>query len=151
MHPKIAAILMLVSPLITAAAGGPQQNPRLQDPPWLKAQLPKRVVYAVPGMDRVKSQSNLTYKRAGETELKADVYSPPNSPAGSNRPAVILIHGGYLPRNLLTKPKDWGVYTSYGQLLAASGFVEVTFNHRFYGWDTLNDSQSDVTDLVAFV
>jgi acetyl esterase/lipase len=152
MHTNNLITLLVVAALIPAgAARSQQQNAGLQDPPWLKEQLPKHVVYAVPGMDRVKSRTNLTYKRVGDTELKADVYSPPDSAAGSIHSAVILIHGGYLPRNLLTQPKDWGVYTSYGQLLAASGFVAVTFNHRFYGWDTLQDSQSDVTDLVAYV
>jgi dienelactone hydrolase len=27
----------------------------------------------------------------------------------------------------------------------------VTFNHRFYAWESLNDSQSDVMDLIAYV
>src|SRR5215467_4595247 len=151
MRRKNTATFLLVAFLIPVLAAAQQQSGELQDPPWLKAQLPKHVVYTVPGMDRVKSRTNLTYKRAGDAELKADVYSPSEIPAGVTLPVIILIHGGYLPRNLLTKPKDWGIYTSYGQLLAASGFVAVTFNHRFYGWDTLMDSQSDVTDLVAFV
>jgi acetyl esterase/lipase len=150
MHTNNLTTLLVVAVLIPAgAARSQQQSASLEDPPWLKEQLPKHVVYTVPGMDRVKSRTNLTYKRVGDTELKADVYSPPGS--ASTHSAVILIHGGYLPRNLLTKPKDWGVFTSYGQLLAASGFVAITFNHRFYGWDSLQDSQSDVNDLIAYV
>jgi acetyl esterase/lipase len=40
---------------------------------------------------------------------------------------------------------------SFGQLVAASGFVGVTFNHRFYTWDSLPDSQSDLTELITHV
>ena len=123
----------------------------IEDPPWLKEIAPKRIVYSVPGMERVKVQKNLTYKIVADTELKADVYSPLNVQNGARRPAVVFIHGGALPPNLLTKPKEWGVYVSYGQLLAASGFVGVTFNHRYYGWDYLDDAQTDVDDLVGYI
>lgn len=123
----------------------------LEDPPWIKEIAPKRIVYSVPGMEQVKVQKNLTYKTVADTELKADVYSPLNSQNGERRPAVVFIHGGALPPNLLTKPKEWGVYASYGQLLAASGFVGVTFNHRYYGWDYLDEAQTDVDDLIAYI
>jgi len=74
------------------------------------------------------------------------VYLPIGLPRSTRRPAVIFIHGGRIPPNLRTTPKDWGAYVSFGQLVAASGFVGVTFNHRFYTWESLNDSQSDVMD-----
>jgi acetyl esterase/lipase len=66
-------------------------------------------------------------------------------------PAVLFIHGGRVPPNLLTTPKDWAVYVSFVQLAAASGFVGVTFNHLFYAWESLSDSQSDLMDLIAYV
>ena len=66
-------------------------------------------------------------------------------------PAVLLIHGGRVPSNLQTTPKDWQAFVSFGQLLAASGFVGITFNHRFYTWDSLYDSQTDVSDAVEYV
>ena len=46
-----------------------------------------------------------------------------------------------------------GAYVSYGQLAAASGFVGITFNHRFYGWDmkALTDARSDVIDAIAYI
>jgi acetyl esterase/lipase len=119
-----------------------------QDPPWLKEFAFKRIVYSVPEMTRVKVAKNQIYKRASSEELKMDVYSLPGK---QRRPAVVFIHGGRIPRNLLTTPKDWGAYVSLGQLVAASGFVGVTFNHRFYAWESLADSQSDVMDLIAYV
>ena len=127
----------------------PQPSSGLQDPPWIKEFAHKRIVYSVPGMARVKVAKNLVYKRVAGEELKMDVYSPPGTARRARRPAVVFIHGGRVPPNLLTTPKEWGAYVSFGQLVAASGFVGVTFNHRFYTWNSLPDSQSDVMDLMA--
>ena len=133
----------------TGLAQQPQPSRGPQDPPWIKLFAHKRIVYSVPGMTRVKVAKNLVYKRVPGEELKMDVYSPPAAPRRARRPAVIFVHGGRVPPNLLTTPKEWGAYVSFGQLVAASGFVGVTFNHRFYTWNSLPDSQSDVMDLIA--
>jgi acetyl esterase/lipase len=127
-----------------------QQPNELQDPDWIKAFAFKRIVYRVPGMERVKVNKNLTYKRVGGAELKMDVYAPAAMKHSSRRPAVMFIHGGRVPKNLLTTPKEWGAYVSFGQLVAASGFVGVTFNHRFYAWEGLNDAQTDVVDAIKY-
>lgn len=119
------------------------------DPPWLKEFVHKRIVYEVPGMRSVRVKRNLVYKRAGNSDLQMDVYSPKAS--RKRLPAVLFVHGGRLPPNLLTTPKDWAVYVSFGELVAASGFVGVTFNHRFHTWQSLPDSQSDVMDAIKYV
>jgi acetyl esterase/lipase len=141
----IRTTIMLLACAILVSTSVAQQP---QDPPWLKEFAFKRIVYSVPEMTRVKVAKNQIYKRASSEELKMDVYSLPGK---QRRPAVVFIHGGRIPRNLLTTPKDWGAYVSLGQLVAASGFVGVTFNHRFYAWESLADSQSDVMDLIAYV
>jgi len=141
----IRTTIMLLACAILVSTSVAQQP---QDPPWLKEFAFKRIVYSVPEMTRVKVAKNQIYKRASSEELKMDVYSLPGK---QRRPAVIFIHGGRIPRNLLTTPKDWGAYVSLGQLVAASGFVGVTFNHRFYAWESLADSQSDVMDLISYV
>ena len=152
---KTTLIASLLASVIFVSTGLAQQQPQqsapLQDPPWIKQFAHKRIVYTVPGMTRVKVAKNLVYKRVQGEELKMDVYSPPATGRRALRPAVIFIHGGRVPRNLLTTPKDWGAYVSLGQLVAASGFVGVTFNHRFYTWNSLPDSQSDVMDLIAHI
>jgi acetyl esterase/lipase len=129
----------------------PLRNPKLEDPPWVKEVAAPRIVYRVPGMERIKARKELTYKRVAGEELKMDVYTPPRNARSTRRPAVLFIHGGRVPANLLTKPKEWGVFVSYGQLAAASGLVGVTFNHRFYAWESLSDSQADVMDAIAYV
>ena len=120
-----------------------------EDPSWVKELARKKVVYQVPGMDAVRVNKNLVYKRVGNRALQMDVYSPRKRSA--QLPAVLFIHGGRIPENLLTTPKDWTVYVSFGRLMAASGFVGVTFNHRFHTWESLSDAQSDVMDAIAFV
>jgi acetyl esterase/lipase len=147
---RLTVTLLLFAIFIsTGIAQQPQQTGVLEDPPWLKEFAFKRIVYSVPGMTRVKVVKDRVYKRVGSAELKMDVYSPLTR--GAQRPAVIFIHGGRIPPNLRTTPKEWGAYVSFGQLVAASGFVGVTFNHRFYTWDSLPDSQSDLTDLITHV
>ena len=141
------ALSLFISLSLPAPAAA--QSPR-QDPDWLKEFAHKRIVYSIPGMRRVRVRRDLTYKRVAGAELKMDVYSPTGA-RGARRPAVIFIHGGRIPPNLLTTPKDWGAFVSFGQLVAASGFVGVTFNHRFYTWDSLADSQADLNDLIAYV
>jgi acetyl esterase/lipase len=130
-------------------AAGFAQGQQRQDPPWLKEFVNKRIVYQVPGMKSVRVKKNLIYKRAGNEDLLMDVYSPTSS--RTRRPAVLFVHGGRVPPNLLTTAKNWAVYVSFGELVAASGFVGVTFNHRFYTWESLADSQADVMDAVKYV
>jgi acetyl esterase/lipase len=99
-----------------------------------------RVVYTVPGMDQVTPRRNLSYKMAGETPLLMDVYSPAGREEG--RPYVLLVHGG--PVDARYQPKDWAIFVSIGELLAVSGFVALTFNHRFTAGDRLQDAGADV-------
>lgn len=150
---KNAAVLCWL--IMTYAAGAMAQTnsspAKLEDPPWLKNVAPKRIFYTAPGMERIKAKKDITYKTVAGLELKADVYSPPKIRRGERRPAVVFIHGGPLPPNLLTKPKEWGVYASYGQLAAASGLVGVTLNHRYHGYDYLNEAQADVDDLIGYI
>ena len=114
--------------------------------PPLEEMIRMRVVLSVPGMDGVAVRRDLVYKVADGQPLQMDVYSPPG-PARP-RPVVLLVHGGPIPR---TGAKNMGVFVSYGELLAASGFVAVAFDHRFLAADRLTDAGADVADLVTHV
>jgi acetyl esterase/lipase len=109
------------------------------------------IVYSIPGMDRTAVRRDIVYRTAGETSdqtaLLMDVYRPGGSEK-TRLPAVVLIHGGPVPN---ASPKDWGVFTSYGRLLAASGFAAVTFNHGFSGPERLLDAAADVDGAIANV
>ena len=122
----------LLAAVFCATGATAQQRPERPDP---AAQAPRRsmaeivmrpVVYKVPGMDRVSVRRDIVYK-SGDPRLKMDVYAPPGLAAGERRPAVLFIHGGTGPQ---TNPKDWGIFVSWGRLVAASGMAAVTFTHR---------------------
>jgi dienelactone hydrolase len=49
------------------------------------------------------------------------------------------------------QPKDWGFFTSYGRVLAASHLVAVTFNHRYYGVPHLEQSSEDILDAICYI
>ena len=114
--------------------------------PPFEEMIRMRVVLRVPGMDAVEVRRNVVYRTVAGQPLHMDVYSPPGPPR--TRPAVILVHGGPIPR---TGAKNMGVFVSYGELLAASGFVAVTFDHRFLAPDRLVDAREDVAEAVAQV
>jgi acetyl esterase/lipase len=111
--------------------------------PSLEEMLRMRVVLRVPGMDATQVRRNVVYRTVAGQDLHMDVYSPAGSP--QTRPAVVLVHGGPVPR---TGAKNMGVFVSYGELLAASGFVAVAFDHRFLAQERLADSREDVTAAV---
>jgi acetyl esterase/lipase len=111
--------------------------------------LSRRIVYAVPGMDRVVVRRNLPYRTVGERALPMDVYIPPGVPVGARRPVVIFIHGGPVPPEM--SPRDWGVYRSYGELAAASGLVGITFQHRLHALAEYGTAAEDVRALIDHV
>jgi len=106
-----------------------------------------RIVYTVPGMDRVSVKRDLVYKTVGDTRLWMDVYSPAGTT--SRLPAVILVHGGPVPAG--ASFKNTGVFKSYGELLAASGITAVAFGHRFTEPAAARRASEDVQDLVRHV
>jgi acetyl esterase/lipase len=94
-------------------------------------------------------RKNLTYRTVAGAALRADVY--PAVDAKGRAPVVMLVHGGVGPEFPL-RPKDWGFYTSWGRMLAASGMTAVTFNHRLGFPDPMiEQAHSDVDSLLAFV
>jgi acetyl esterase/lipase len=70
------------------------------------------------------------YRTDDRGDLLLDAYLPA---AGRGPwPAVLLINGD-AEEPVIARAKDWGVYRSYGELLAARGLVGVPFNHRSTG------------------
>jgi acetyl esterase/lipase len=107
------------------------------------------VVYKVPGMDKVKVVQNLKYTKSDDPNVLMDIYEPTNLASNGKRPAVIFIHGGAKTEYTA---KDWGIYTTWGRLIAASGFVGVTFTHRLqYPTKSLEDAAQDVRAAIAYV
>ena len=109
----------------------------------------KRIVYSIPGMDRANVQRDLVYKSTDGGDLKLDVYVSPDAVESVRLPGVVFIHGG--PVSPQMQAKDWGAYQSWGELVAASGFVGVTHNHRYYGYAHLEQAGEDVIAAIDYV
>jgi poly(3-hydroxybutyrate) depolymerase len=117
-----------------------------QSQPTPEQLIRRPVVYSVPGMANVRVREGLVYKSVEGSQLHFDVYAPASVSRAS--PAVILVHGGPIPSIGACR---WGLYTSHGRLLAASGMTGVAFDHRFLAPDRLRDSAADLADLVREV
>jgi acetyl esterase/lipase len=149
----LLCLALLILPVGRAAA---RQQSEQSKPP--APQAPRKslrelvmtpVVYSVPGMDKVTVKSNLKYTDADNPNLLMDVYTPPGLSKDERRPAVIFIHGS---AGAEARAKDWGIYISWGRLVAASGMVGVTFTHRLgYPKPFLTDAARDVDAAVAYV
>jgi acetyl esterase/lipase len=151
----MSAIAYLVwGSILLLAASAVQGQPPAQESQEAQirrmAELVNRpVVYKVPGMDQVRVRQNLIYKETSDPNVRMDVYTPPGLAAGERRPAVLFIHGGARSEY---RPKDWGIYQSWGRLVAASGMVGVTFTHRLgFPQAAILDGASDVADAIAYV
>ncbi|HET9474404.1 MAG TPA: alpha/beta hydrolase [Steroidobacteraceae bacterium] len=106
------------------------------------------VVLKVPGTRDVKVRADLRYSEA-DPHLFMDVFSPPATRATDRHPVVMFIHGG---AGSESRPKDWGLYKSWGRTVAASGFTAVTFNHRLgYPDPLLQESATDVAAAIDYV
>ena len=111
----------------------------------------KRIVYEIAGMEQSRVTKNRVYKTVEERDLLLDVYYPADMRDGEPRPAVVFVHG-LGPAELVKHIKDSGQYVSWGQFIAASGFIAITFNHRSPdGHISLKDVGGDVDELVAYV
>ena len=107
------------------------------------------VVYKVEGMDKVKVIPNLKYTKTDDPNVLMDVYLPTDMTKSEKRPVVIFIHGGVKTEYT---PKDWGEFTTWGRLIAASGFVGVTFTHRLkYPNKSLENAADDVRAAIKYV
>lgn len=95
----------------------------------LKELAELRVVLSLHGMQDVQVRRDLPYESASDDESAIDIYLPPNS--NGLLPAVIFVAGysDKVGRDLIgLRLKDWGAYMSWGQLVAMSGLVGITYS-----------------------
>jgi dienelactone hydrolase len=78
--------------------------------------------------------------RSGELEL----YLPASMPA----PAVLMVHGGPVPRDREVRPPQWPAYRGYGAMLAQAGLVCGMFEHGFVDEETLGTAQENIRDAA---
>jgi hypothetical protein len=136
MRRRLAAALLLLAFATPgrSAPGNPEHDVVEQE-----------VVYRVPGMDRVKVRQDVPYKKTDGGELELDLYYPPDYREEAKLPAVVFINGvGDRPESKL---KDWGIYRSWGRLVAASGWIGVNFETT----GAYTETGPHIRDLFAFL
>ena len=122
-----------------------------QDQSDMLAMLRAPLLYHIPGMDTVTARRDIAYRGEAENAPRMDVYTPHGLRDGERRPAVLFVHGGPISPDLPLLPTEWGVYRGYGALAAASGWIGVTFSHRFFGFDQLEQAAEDIAAAVTYV
>jgi dienelactone hydrolase len=130
--------IIISIPVLLAACGSPTSTPTLPPPTATPVVGLPPVVYSIPGMEGITVRKDLVYDSTTPLK-KMDVYYPTDFQSGSQRPAVILVHWRASPDENL---KDTAPFTSWGQLVAASGMIAVTFR-----WD----NSEDVEHLIQSV
>jgi acetyl esterase/lipase len=108
-------------------------------------------VFKFPGKDNFDVELNLTYRETKDGPLKMDAYIPGGLPEDKRVPGVVFIHGGPISPEFRPKLKDWGQYVSYGKLIASSGLVCFTFNHRYHECSQLEQSSSDISAAIQYI
>jgi acetyl esterase/lipase len=143
---KLILLLVLFLVLGTTALAQNDLPPEVRE---MARKVMMPVVYKAPGMDKVKIVENLKYVKTADSNVLMDVYLPPDIRPGEKRPVVIFIHGG---AKTGYTPKDWGIYTTWGRLVAASSLVGVTFTHRLeYPNKSLENGVQDVRAAIDYV
>jgi len=96
----------------------------------------KPVLYRIAGMESASIRRDVEYRKTDAGPLTMDLYYPANSTTGARLPAVVFVHGysdaGIGTPKVLDWPrfKEWELCRSWGQLVAASGLVAVTYTNR---------------------
>jgi acetyl esterase/lipase len=93
-------------------------------------------------------ERDLVYRIEGKRVLRLDLYRPAHV---DHAPPVFLVNGD-ATEEVIATAKDWGVYRSYGEHLAARGLVGVPFNHRSTDRGEATDAAAaDVRSAIEFV
>src|SRR5262249_10971775 len=87
--------------------------------------------------------------RVAERHGRVDLYLPDD--VAEPRPAAVFVHGGPIPADQHTTPRDWPVCRGYGSLCAARGVVAATVDHRLHGVTAYPLAAADVATAVEFV
>ncbi|MBD2699071.1 tetratricopeptide repeat protein [Spirosoma sp. BT702] len=112
----IASLLMSLSTMA--------QNPNTSSP------LDGRnlgIVLTHPDTKKVTVKTNVTYLSDTKGTLKLDLYIPSQLKAGEKRPVIVFLNAiGDDPNPSERRVKDWGVYQTWPQMMAAQGFIGVS-------------------------
>jgi hypothetical protein len=135
------ALLIIFSLLVCAC----NQNKTKQEVPTVKQKEPV-ILFELPGMDNVIVKKDIPYCNVADSNLKMDIYYPPNYNFSRNIPAIIIIYGcsneGQLEL-LGDQFRNWSVHISFCKLIAASGMAAIIY-------ETV-DPKNDLISLTEYI
>ncbi|WP_042378116.1 esterase [Streptacidiphilus melanogenes] len=79
---------------------------------------------------------------------RVDLHLPATPPKGAGYPAVLFVHGGPLPRDMVPAPRDWPLYLGYARLAASEGVVGAVVAHRLHTPADYPTAAADVADAL---
>ena len=83
--------------------------------------------------------------RPAERHGALDLYLPD---ATGQRPAVVFVHGGPVPADLVPTPRGWPVFQGYASIVAARGMVGVVVDHRLHSPADYPRAADDIAEAV---
>ncbi|RAG83458.1 alpha/beta hydrolase, partial [Streptacidiphilus pinicola] len=83
-------------------------------------------------------------ERVGRVDLHLPDAATPQDP----RPAILFVHGGPLPRDLVPAPRDWPLYVGYARLAASEGVVGAVVAHRLHAPSDYPVAAADVAEAL---
>ena len=92
----------------------------------------KRAVYTIAGMEDVTIRKDVAYRTTDAGPLTMDVYYPADVRAGARLPVVVFVAGysdAGAEKVFGCKFKDFGMVTSWCQLIAASGLAAIAYTN----------------------
>jgi hypothetical protein len=106
----------------------------------------KRVVYSIPGMEGLEVRREVEYRASDAGCMTMDIYYPPDSKSGARTPAVVIVAGypdAGFEANVGCKFKEMGSSVSWGQLMASSGLVAITYTNL--------EPSADINALLEYI
>jgi acetyl esterase/lipase len=117
----------------------------------------RRLAHQIAGMDhvqRIADQSYRDLRGSADTlmygpALLYDVFLPASGEG--LRPGVVFVHGGLVAGSARgISPKDaLPAYAHWGRLVAAAGFIGITFSHRLNTNENVDTAAADVLELLG--
>jgi acetyl esterase/lipase len=134
-------MLVALLAMLSAAPNGPTTEAP-------DARVSRPVALTVQGADRVQVLTDRPYGQ-GDRLHRFDAYLPERK--SGSAPVVLLLHGG-VGADVPVRPKDWGLFRSWGKLVAASGYVAIVFNHRLgFPEPMLAEADQDLAAMLQTV
>lgn len=104
------------------------------------------VAYEAAGMKDVIVKKDIPYLKTSDSTLKMDIYYPPKFDFKSKIPAVIFVYGYTNNGQIKAAGKQlrkWSAYTSWCQVVAASGMAAIAY-------ETVNP-ENDLNSLIQYI